>query len=97
MQSAVRQSFKAEAEGRLSDSLRAVNGDLAAHLARHPIVRYRSGKVLLKQRKWREAAVALSEAALGDPQQPGLFSHCAFVLRMLGDVTGARRSLRAAR
>jgi len=97
MQSAVRESFKAEAEGRLSDSLRAVKGDLAVHLSRHPIVRYRCGKVLLKQRKWGEAAVALSEAALGDPQQPGLFSHFAFVLRMLGDATGARRALRAAR
>ena len=96
-QAAIRMSFQAEAEGRLGDAAHAVNGDLQPLIARHPIVRYRAGKVLLQQKSWAGAMLAFHEACNGDPEQPGLFSHAAFTLRMLGDVTAAHRALRAAR
>ena len=91
------QSFKAEAEGRLGDALRAVDSDVQPLVARHPILRYRSGKVRMQQKSWAMAMEALHEACQGDPEQPGLFSHAAFALRMLGDVSASRRALRAAR
>lgn len=97
VEAAVRESFKAEAEGRLGDALHAVQSDLKPLVARHPILRYRAGKVLMQQKMWAAAMVALHEACQGDPEQPGLFSHLAFALRMLGDVSAARRALRAAR
>ena len=79
------------------DSLHAVESGVPKHLARHPIVCYRAGKVLLQQRAWAPALAKLHAAAQGDPEQPGLFSHAAFVLRMLGQNSAARRALRAAR
>lgn len=96
-QTAIRESFKAEAEGRLDDALRAVEGDVPPRITRHPIVRYRAGKVLMQKRSWAAAIEAFHVACQGDPQQPGLFSHVAFALRMLGDTAAARRALRAAR
>ena len=98
VEAAIRQSFKAEAEGRIGDALRAVDGGaVPPHIARHPIIQYRVGKVLLLQRSWARAMEAFHAACQGDPEQPGLFSHCSFALRMLGDEAAARRALRAAR
>ena len=70
-QAAIRKSFKAEAEGRLEDALRAVDSDLPLAVARHPIVRYRAGKVFMQRRSWAEAVAALHAACEGDPRQPG--------------------------
>ena len=97
VEASIRQSFKFEAEGRLDDALRAVDSDLPPSLARHPIVRYRAGKVLLQKRLWAQAMVALLEAGEKDPELSGLFSHVTFALRMLGDAASAQRALRAAR
>ncbi len=71
LQAAIRKSFKAEAEGRLEDALRAVDSDLAPAVAHHPIVRYRAGKVFMQRRSWAEAVAALHAACHGDPEQPG--------------------------
>lgn len=98
VEAAIRESFKAEAEGRIGDALRAVSGDsIPSQIAWHPIMQYRAGKVLLQQRSWARAMEAFHAACRGDPEQPGLFSHAGFALRMLGDVAAARRALRAAR
>jgi hypothetical protein len=99
VEGAIRASFKAEAEGRLGDALRAVDdgAEVPPRIAQHPIMRYRAGKVLMQQRLWAAALAAFCAACQGDPEQPGLFSHAAFALRMLGETAAARRALRAAR
>jgi len=90
VEAAIRESFRAEAEGRLGDAL--------AFVARagHPILQYREGKVLMRLERWGEAVETLLRSCSRDPEQAGLLSHTAFALRKTGRVAEARRALAAA-
>mmetsp|Transcript_17686 Transcript_17686/g.58214 ORF Transcript_17686/g.58214 Transcript_17686/m.58214 type:complete len:434 (-) Transcript_17686:263-1564(-) len=93
VESVIRRSFQAEAEGRLQEALSVLQAPL---FSGHPATEYRRGKVLLQLKRWNEALRAFKLACLVDHSLPGIFSHIAYVMRKVGSIDLAHRSLKAA-
>lgn len=87
----LRESFRAEAEGRLRDALR-----IAGEMPQDAFVVFRQGKLLLKLGELRQAGGALVAAARADPHIPSLLSYVAFAQWQLGDTDAGAQTAVAA-
>ena len=80
----LRESFRAEAEGRTEDAMR-----IAAQMPQDAWAVFRQGKLLLKLGDLSSAFAALSAAARADPHIPSLLSYVAFAQWQLGDAVAS--------
>jgi predicted Zn-dependent protease len=87
----LRESYRAEAEGRLGDALR-----IAGQMPSDPFTIFRQGKLLLKLGQLRDASGALIAAARADPHIPSLLSYVAYVQWKLGDAGASARTCASA-
>lgn len=83
----LRESFRAEAEGRLRDALAIAN-----QMPQDAFAVFRQGKLLLKLGELREAGRALVAAARADPHLPSLLSYVAYAQWQLGDAEAGART-----
>ena len=83
----LRESFRAEAEGRVRDALY-----FAGQMPQDAFALFRQGKLLLKLGDLRNASGALVAAARADPHIPSLLSYVAFAQWQLGDAKAGART-----
>jgi len=83
----LRESFRAEAEGRLRDAL-----EIAGQMPQDAFAVFRQGKLLLKLGDVREAGSALVAAARADPHVPSLLSYVGYAQWQLGSVEAGART-----